>query len=229
MFISKARLLTLALSAVFALYIIFSFVVADKSSNTMSTFSQDFLPDPVFKGRILVTIIERYAGPERTLNYLIDLVKGTISVSPQGQLPKGVRSLGGRIDECRLGDHAPITAPNGELAADCAAEGSDGKNVGPLVIIHKKTGEQIKQWTEGKEWKIHGIVWSMDSQSVVVLSAKERTDFRLGGVIAMASGHPIPLVTFKVTLLSIQTNHELNLPEIRKDSPSGWARLDWIP
>jgi hypothetical protein len=43
-----------------------------------------------------------------------------------------------------------------------------------------------------------------------------------------ASGHPIPLETFKVALLSAQSDSELHLPVIRKDSPSGWARIDWI-
>jgi hypothetical protein len=57
---------------------------------------------------------------------------------------------------------------------------------------------------------------------------KERTDLGLLGLISAASGHPIPLETFKVALLSAQSDSELHLPVIRKDSPSGLARIDWI-
>ena len=85
----------------------------------------------------------------------------------------------------------------------------------------------MQLWTIEQNW-VCGLVWSTDSRSVGVLLEKERTDFGLMGIVSAASGHPIPLETFKVVVYAVESDRNLKLPIIRKDSPSGWASISWI-
>ena len=108
--------------------------------------------------------------------------------------------------------------------AVCEVDG--GRDI--VSLFNKQSNAQVKRWSANKGWKICGLSWSPDSGSIAVLLGKERTDLGLLGLFSAVSGHPIPLETFQVTLLSAQSKSELHLPVIRRDSPSGWARIDWI-
>ena len=48
---------------------------------------------------------------------------------------------------------------------------------------------------------------------MAALLAQERTDLGPVGLLSAASGHPIPLVTFRVTLLSNRLEQQVALPE----------------
>lgn len=197
--------------------------------NSVNVAGNEFRPDTLFNGQLAITIIERLTGPERHVNYLIDLDYGKISASPNSYVSGESLNPGGRIDDCNFRKIVEITSPNGELMADCSVESSDGKTLANHIRIRsRKSNERGREWVEEKGWSIKGIAWSADSISVAVLSQKERMDFGILGLISMTAGHPIPLETFKVTLFSVHPGHELKLPVIRRDSPSGWARLDWI-
>jgi hypothetical protein len=188
-----------------------------------------FAPDPLFKGQVAIRVIERLAGPERDLNYLVDLDHGNISASAYSEGSGKTLSPGGRIDDCSFRKEVEIIAPNGELVADCTIASTDGKSLGYHVRIrNEESNETVSEWAEEKGWEIVGIVWSTDSSSIAVLSEKERLDFGLLGLISMTAGHPIQLETLRVTLFSVQPSHELKLPVIRKNSPDAWARIDWI-
>jgi len=193
-------------------------------SSSTSKLDTRFVPDAAFRGRIVATIIERRTGPERNLEFLIDLDGGEISTSPNAQPFSGSLSPGGNLDYRDCARAVEIRAPGDELAAYCMVKDSR-YSVG---VRNLKSGVQAREWSASKGWRVSGLIWSADSKSIAVLSAKERMDFGLVGLLSAASGHPIPLITFEVTLLCAQTGHELKLPVIREDSPSGWARLDWI-
>jgi len=183
-----------------------------------------FVPDAFFTGQIVTSIIERETGPQRKLAVLIDLDRGEISTSPKVQPFIGSLSPGGRLDYPDCARAAEIRAPDGELAAYCTVK--DGRySVG---IRNVKSGVEAREWSAGKPSEISGIIWFVDSKSIAVLTAQGRIDLDRIGLLSAASGHPIPLITFKVTLLSNRLDHERTLPAIRKDSPSGWARIDWI-
>jgi hypothetical protein len=160
---------------------------------------------------------------------LIDLDQGKISASPNSYVSEGAQSPGGRIDGCNFDKEVEITSPNGELTANCSFESNDGKTLAyHMRIHHRKSNERGRDWVEEEGWSIEGIAWSDDSISVAILSEKERVDFGILGLISMSAGHPISLETFKVTLLSVQSDHELKLPVIKRDSLTSWARLDWV-
>lgn len=186
-----------------------------------------FPPERRFKGRIAVSLIERRTGPERRFVFLIDLDRGQLSVIP-GSGPTGRRSPGGRFDHCDLRGTQQALAPSGELSAQCLIVWGDEKGQRYAVRVVRTTADSPKQWSPKQGWAVTGVIWSPDSKAIAVLLEKERVDFSPIGLLAMGSGHPIPLHTFKVTLLSSELDHELEVPVIRKDSPSGWARIDWI-
>jgi len=187
-----------------------------------------FEPDSSFKGRIVVTLVERKTGPEQKLEFMIDLDRGQISTSPSSQFI-GPLSPGGRIDDCQHAGPVEVPAPSSQLFANCLLEGVNRSYVSTVVnIMRRNSNVQVRQWAAPEGWDICGLTWSGDSGSVAVLLEKERMDLGPVGLLSAASGHPIPLETFEVTVLSVQPGRELKLPIIRKDSPSGWARIDWI-
>jgi hypothetical protein len=196
----------------------------NRDASSTSKFHTGFVPDGSFRGQIIVTIIEREAGPERNLQFLIDLDRGETSASPDPQFG-GPLSPGGKLDDRDCARAVEIPAPDHELAAHCTVKGSDTYTVG---IRNVKSNGQIREWSASKGWAISGLIWSPDSKSIAVLLERGRMDLDPIGLISLVSGHPISLETFKVTLLSNHLDHRLELPVIRKDSPSGWARVDWI-
>jgi len=222
--VSKRKLRTLILFLV-VVSILLWVLGTKRDGGSTSELNKKFATDSSFRGRIAVTIIERYTGPERNLKFLIDLDRGEVSSSPNLKSEEPL-SPGGRLDRCESAGAVEIPAPNHELAASCVVKfESDSYKV---TIRDLRSDSQLREWSAGKEWEICGLVWSPDSKTIAVLLARERTDLSPLGLVSAASGHPIPLNTFKVTLLTAQSGNNLELPLIRKDSPSGWARVDWI-
>lgn len=214
----RAFSLTLLALALICILVWVSGVMRHSSStNNLAT---RFEPNGSFKGRIVVTLIERRTGPERKLKFLIDLDQGEI-FAPEGFQSEGILSPGGRIDDCQRDGAMGVVAPGGELVANCTVDAG-------IRITKERPGDLVRQWSGDRGWDICGLVWSADSSSIAVLLEKERTDLSLSGLLSAASGHPVPLETFKVTVMSVRSESELRLPVIRKDSPSGWARIDWI-
>jgi hypothetical protein len=182
-----------------------------------------FDPDVSFSGQILVSIIERDTGPERRLGFLIDLDRGEISTTSSGQ-PLAELPRGGNLVTRDCAERLAIPAPDVNTSAYCAIQ-DDRFLVG---IRNLRSDSQIQEWPAPRSWEISGLAWSANSKAIGVLVAKGRTDLSPIGLLSAASGHPIPLYTFKAVLLSDHLDHQLELPVIRKDSPSGWARIDWI-
>ena len=218
---SKTRPLILGISLLLIVSLLL-WIAGTKSST--SELPTRFASDASFRGQIAVTIIERKTGPERHLKFLVDLDRGEISAFPNAQPFSGSLSPGGHLDDPDCERTMDIPAPDHELAAYCRAE-SGRYSVG---IRNLKSRARIREWPAGKGWGISGLIWSADSKSMAALLAQERTDLGPVGLLSAASGHPIPLVTFRVTLLSNRLEQQVALPAIRKYSPSGWARLDWI-
>jgi len=182
-----------------------------------------FVANHAYDGRIVVSVIERMTGPEKYFEFLIDLNHGEISQFEKTTIEVH-SSPRGRIDDCRREGSVALPDGNGQDLVVCGTD--TGKD--SVIVFNKQSNAQVRHWSADKGWKISGLSWSPDSRSIAVLLEKERTDLGLLGLISAASGHPIPLETFKVALLSAQSDSELHLPVIRKDSPSGWARIDWI-
>jgi hypothetical protein len=194
-------------------------------SNSTSTIEKTFKPDHSFSGRIVVTVVDTKAGPGKD-QVLIDLDHGEVSDSPDRPFDRPLKA-GGRIDDCwRI---AEVKSPSLDFVATCSNGGGtkwSARNL--LSVVKYGSKEQIQQWTIEQNWKVCGLVWSANSRSIAVLLEKERTDFGLLGLVSAASGHPIPLKSFKVIVYALESGRELKLPVIRKDLPSGWARIDWI-
>jgi hypothetical protein len=162
-------------------------------------------------------------GPEKHFEFLLDLNRGEISQSEKTKIEVH-SSPRGRIDDCRRDGSVALSDGNGQAMLVCGTD--TGKD--SVTVFNKQSNAQVRRWAADEGWKICGLSWSPDSASIAVLLEKARTDLGPLGLISAASGHPIPLETFKVTLLSVYSESELHLPVIRKDSPSGWARIDWI-
>jgi hypothetical protein len=221
---NKARALIVGISLLVVVFISAWVLGPNRDASSTSKFHTGFVPDGSFRGQIIVTIIEREAGPERNLKFLIDLDRGEISASPDAESDSSLSNPGGRLDHCDPRGTEEIAAPDHELAAYCKA--MDDRYT--LGIRNVKSNGQAREWSANKGWGISGIAWSADSKSIAVLLERGRMDLDPVGLISLVSGHPISLETFKVTLLSNHLDHRLELPVIRKDSPSGWARVDWI-
>lgn len=185
-----------------------------------------FDPERLFKGRIFVSVIERRTGPEEKVGFVIDLDRGEIRRPPNPQF-EGPLSAGGRID-CWHQGPIEVPSPNSELVARCTAEGGRDSGKYVLGILKRGSRDQVRQWLPNEGSEILGMAWSADSKSVAVLLEEERKDLSPLGLLSAASGHPIPLETFKAVVLSAHSETELRLPTIRRDSPSAWARIDWI-
>jgi hypothetical protein len=182
-----------------------------------------FAPDRAYSGRIVVSVVERMTGPEKNLQFLIDLNRGDISQSEKTEIEVHANPRG-RIDDCQREGSVALPDGHGQNVAVCGVDA--GRDV--VSVFNKESSAQVRRWSADKNWKICGSSWSPDSGSIAVLLEKGRTDLGLLGLFSAASGHPIPLETFQVTLLSAKSKSELHLPVIRRDSPSGWARIDWI-
>lgn len=179
-----------------------------------------FAPDGSLEGTIAVTIIERKTGPQKHLTFVIDPKRGEIL--PSNAQFNGPLGPGGRIDRC--GAARDIPAPNGEMVATCLSA-DDGREA--VQVLKSGSRERIRLWPGEKNWDVCGIAWSPDSTAISGLFETERLDVSPIGLLAALSGHPIPLVTFKVDVFAIDSDRQLQLPAIRKNSPSGWARVDW--
>jgi len=182
----------------------------------------------LFSGEIIVSIIEREASPKTSLEFLIDLNRGRISAVDHGESLGMVVSSGGRIDHCDIPGTQEVVAPNRESTIRCVVAGGDARGVRYEAKVRRRSADlQERRWSAPPDWEIKGFAWSPDSKSIAILLENERTDFRPVGLLSMITGHPISLHSFGVTLLSSQLDHELKLPLIRKNSPAGWARVDW--
>jgi hypothetical protein len=178
-----------------------------------------FKTDPSFRGELGVWIIERKTGPQRNLLFLIDLDAGkTISYTDR-QPDYGTSTEGAYLGYSDCKKMKEITSPDGQSTAYCKVAGEDYT----LMI-----SSAPKMYTPGPEWGITGLAWLSDSKSVAVLLERERTALDPASLFALLSGHPIPLATFKVVLLSSDLKVAKELPVIRKDSPSGWAQIERV-
>jgi len=182
-----------------------------------------FVSDRAFAGQLVVSVVERKTGPEKYSEFLIDLNRGEVSRSEKVKIEVHT-SPNGRVDDCQRGGSVAVADGNGQDVVVCGTDA--GRDL--VTVFNKESNAQARRWAADEGWKICGLSWSPDSSSIAVLLEKERTDLSPLGLISAASGHPIPLETFIVILLSVHTKSELRLPVIRKDSPSGWARIDWI-
>lgn len=182
-----------------------------------------FVSDRAYGGQLVVSVVERMTGPEKYFEFLIDLNRGEVSWSEKAKIEVHT-SPNGRVDDCQRGGFVTVPDGNGRDVVVCGTDA--GRDL--VTVLNKESNAQVRRWTADEAWKVCGLSWSPDSGSIAVLLEKERTDLSPLGLLSAASGHPIPLETFKVTLLSAHSEHELHLPIIRKDSPSGWARIDWI-
>jgi hypothetical protein len=197
-----------------------------RPSGATKSVDNRFEPDHSFKGRIVVTIIERKTGPEKKLEFLIDLDRGKVE-STSGPQFEGPLSPGGRIDYCEHQGPIEVPAPNHALAASCGVELDKNSRRYVVRILKLGSNEPVREWLANEGSEICGLIWSADSRSVAVLLEEEKKDLGPLGLLSAASGHPVPLESFRVTLFSAQSEDELRLPVIRRDSPSGWARIDW--
>ena len=59
-----------------------------------------FAPDRAYSGRIVVSVVERMTGPEKNLQFLIDLNRGDISRSEKTKIEVHANPRG-RIDDCQ--------------------------------------------------------------------------------------------------------------------------------
>jgi hypothetical protein len=193
-------------------------------SNSTMSLEKTFKPDHSFSGRIVVTVIDAKSGDGKD-QILIDLDHGEVSDSPNLQFDSTLKT--GHIDDCW--GIAEVKSPSLDFVVTCSNGGGakwSARNL--LSVLKSRSNEQVQQWTIEQNWKVCGLVWSTDSRSVGVLLEKERTDFGLMGLVSAASGHPIPLETFKVVIYAVESDRNLKLPIIRKDLPSGWASINWI-
>jgi hypothetical protein len=175
-----------------------------------------FAPDASFEGRLFVTVID-----SKEMKFLLDVKHGLVSATP-GKF-EGPFSPGGIVN-CIGRDAADIPAPSNELSAECFIDsGVDGVR---LRSIH--TGQTLREWRSKRGWGVRGLAWSPNSDSVAVLLEKDRLDLGPIGLVSASAGHLIQFSTFKVSWLSVQSGREVELPVVKRDSVSGWARIDWI-
>jgi len=224
MSVSRTKGLVLGIACLVVIYLCVWIVGLYRDASSTNKFHVGFVPDASFSGQLVVTIIERKTGPERNLEFLIDLDHGGISMSPDLHRHSHMLSLGGRLDDRDCENMVQIPAPDHESAAYCKVAGNR------YIVGVQNVGSQghAREWTAGEGWAISGLIWSPGAKSVAVLLGRERTDLDPIGLVSLLSGHPIPLTTLKVVLLSNRLDHQVELPVIRKDSPSAWARIDWI-
>lgn len=200
-------------------------MLSSRQAHRTNTVPAKFLPKGSFRGKIVVSIIERESGPERHLQFLVDLDRGQISEASDEELVRTSLTRGGHLDEDDCEKMVELPAPLDDLTVYCKKWGESYS----VAIRHSKSSGEVQAWFPRKGWAIRGVIWSPDSKFIAVLQERERRDLSPLGLLALISGHPVPLETFKITLLSIRLDNELELPLIRRDSPSGWARFDWVP
>jgi hypothetical protein len=199
-------------------------VEANRKNAGSNEFETQFAVNPHFTGQIFITIIERMSGPEQRREFMIDLNRGQISVSNNRHDFQVPRSLGGHLDDRACETKLKIKAATSNAVAWCTKQGDSYS----VWIQDPSLPSSTREWSYENGWAIRGLTWAPDSNALVTLLDRERTDFTPMGLLAMASGHPIPLVTFKITLISKDFQDRLDFPPLRKDAPSGWARVDWM-
>jgi len=219
---SRSRVMRLGfLSLLLICFLVWLFHSIYLSNSTMSL-EKTFKADHSFSGRIVVTVSDAKTGNDQIL---IDLDHGEVSDSPNLQFESTLKA--GHIDTCW--GIVEVKSPSLDFVVTCSNGGGTNWSARNLLsVLKSRSNEQIQQWTIEQNWKVCGLVWSTDSRSVGVLLEKERTDFGLMGLVSAASGHPILLETFKVVVYAVESDRKLRLPVIRKDSPSGWASINWI-
>ncbi len=210
-FILFVLLLTLALAAYMT-----------HLSNSTRPLERLFKPENSFNGQISVEMTDKNTGPDKSFQFLIDLDHGQIKESSHISAASASR-LGSSIHDCTKSVEVP--APTNELIAVCSTRYGTKELL--ISVMKHGSNEQIRQWSPEQGWRVSGLAWSADSRSIAVLLEKERFDLGPLGLLSAASGHPIPLNTFKVDLYSMQSTGQLRLPVLRKDSPYGLANIDW--
>jgi hypothetical protein len=221
---STDKRLILVLVVVIPSLVVVWILWAKRAGDAAKSYASRFSRDDYFKGKIVVTIWETQPAPGRDLAVVIHLDRGEIAESAGAQFSEDVSSAGGRLGEDDCKKMTQIPSPDRTLAAYCMVRGN-GYSVGLRDLTVPSDG---RVWAADKGWAVGGVVWGGDSDFVAVLLKHERTDLSPLGLLSMSSGHPIQLETFKVTLLSKNLDHQLELPVVRKDS-LGWARIDWKP
>jgi hypothetical protein len=220
---AEGRLILLMLVVIPSLIIVWV-IWANRAGDSAKSYASRFSRNDYFKGKIVVTILETQPAPGRDLAVVINLDRGEIAESAGTQLSDEVGSAGGRLGEDDCKRMTQIPAPDQTLVAYCMVRGN-GYSVGLRDLTVPSDG---RVWSPAKGWAVGGVIWGGNSDFVAVLLEHERTDLSPLGLLSMSSGHPIQLDTFKVTLLSRNLDHQLELPVVRKDS-SGWARINWKP
>jgi hypothetical protein len=159
---------------------------------------RSFKPENSFSGQISVEMTDKNTGPDKSFQFLIDLDHGQISESSHITAASAPR-LGSSIHDCTKSVEVP--APTNELTAVCSTRYGTKELL--MSVIKHGSNEQIRQWPLEQGWWVSGLAWSANSRSIAVLLEKERFDLGPLGLLSAASGHPIPLNTFKVDLYSM--------------------------
>ena len=217
---TRAKITTIVIGFIVALIAALSLSNLGPSRDASAISKVEFVPNPNFRGQIVVGIIE----PQNSLRFLIDLNRGAIAGSSDVQRAPGSASPGNSINERDCQGKVEIPAPDRQLGAYCTR--SVGRYSVGIRSLNSNT--KVLEWPIEEGWEIGGIVWSYDSKSLAVLLVRGRMDLDLSGLMSAASGHPISLNTFKVLLVSRGLEHQFLLPVIRKDSLAGMGGIDWV-
>lgn len=93
-----------------------------------------------------------------------------------------------------------------------------------IKIFETTTGRCLKAVEYEKEVWIEDFVWSPDSRYLVIIEERERWSKSIVGILGIMSGHPIPLVSYTISVLNVSSGEIKKLP-LAKDIKYGVARI----
>ena len=120
-----------------------------------------------------------------------------------------------------------LKSPDGVHVAVSTAEARHTAGARGLVIVQQSTKKVSLVWNGRENRYIESLAWSQDSRFIAILRSSSRTGYRPSDLVALASGHGVPYMTYYLDVLDLDGN-TLAQTKLASDVRGSWAWIVWI-